>query len=562
MPRVALKLTPKASGGFYARKRIPEDVREEYARQYGKSAEERLSIRPTDASSARREAQEWGAEIDTRFENIRAVRTGSGQPLSRKQALALAGEWYKWFVARYEEAPGDHRQWEGRWLSLLDELEELAPSAVRASANSGAVWAWIQTEEAAPLVRPIVADEAKTAQFLASRGLTLNNAARALFLDFVLVEFLEALKLLGRRAKNDYTPDHRPQRFPKLDLKRATPATDLTPWQLFEAWVNARQPAKSSVTRWRAVFLDLNKYFAGRTAGSLRDDEAHAWANQLITPKRKAATVSDVWVSAARRVWAWAVEQRKVSTNPFAGVKVTVPKKIHTRETQAFTDAEAKTILKAAYAIVDPGKSFSRSVQRWVPWLCAYTGARAGEMTQLRGKDVVQHDGVSAIRVTPDAGTVKTREPRTIPLHEHLVDQGFLKFAKSKGEGPLFYNAKGIKQSDDPTRPSRRRSVSALNHLGGWVRSLGVDDPAVKPNHGWRHSFKQIAARCDISERVSDYITGHAQTTVGRSYGAPTLRDMAEALKKFPRYELSQEEHEDGKEGNASRKKQSGKARS
>ena len=57
--------------------------------------------------------------------------------------------------------------------------------------------------------RPIVADEAKTAQFLASRGLTLNNDARALFLDFVLVEFLEALKLLERRAKNDYTSESR-----------------------------------------------------------------------------------------------------------------------------------------------------------------------------------------------------------------------------------------------------------------------------------------------------------------------------------------------------------------
>ena len=341
MPRVALKLTPKASGGFYARKRIPEDVRDEYARQYGKSAEERLSIKPTDASSARREAQEWGAEIDTRFDNIRAARTGSGQPLSRKQALALAGEWYRWFVARYEEAPGDPRQWEGRWLSLLDELEELAPSAVRATADSGAVWTWVQSEEAAPVVRPIVADEAKTAQFLASRGLTLNNAARALFLDFVLVEFLEAVKLLERRAKNDYAPDPRPKRFPKLELTTATPATDLTPWQLFEAWVNARQPAKSSVTRWRAVFLDLDKCFAGRTAGSLRDDEVRAWANQLITPKRKAATVSEVWLNAAHTVWAWAVEQRKVDANPFAGVKVTVPKKTLTRDGKAFTTEEA-----------------------------------------------------------------------------------------------------------------------------------------------------------------------------------------------------------------------------
>jgi hypothetical protein len=35
---------------------------------------------------------------------------------------------------------------------------------------------------------------------------------------------------------------------------------------------------------------------------------------------------------------------------------------------------------------------------------------------------------------------------------------------------------------------------------------------------------------------VSDYITGHSPATVSRGYGAPTLKDMAQALKNFPRY--------------------------
>lgn len=143
--------------------------------------------------------------------------------------------------------------------------------------------------------------------------------------------------------------------------------------------------------------------------------------------------------------------------------------------------------------------------------------------------------------MTPDAGTVKTREPRSIPLYEHLIAQGFLEFAKSKGEGPLFYNARGFKKSGDPTRPSRPRAVSARNHLGEWVRSLGVTDTAISPNHAWRHTFALISARYGIDERMVHYITGHAQTTVGRSYGAPTLQDMAEALKKFPRYDFKQQ---------------------
>jgi integrase len=80
--------------------------------------------------------------------------------------------------------------------------------------------------------------------------------------------------------------------------------------------------------------------------------------------------------------------------------------------------------------------------------------------------------------------------------------------------------------------------VKAREQLAQWVREQGVKDPNVKPNHAWRHTFKQIAERSGITERMSDYITGHAPATVSRGYGAPTLKDMADALKKFPRYSV------------------------
>ena len=48
---------------------------------------------------------------------------------------------------------------------------------------------------------------------------------------------------------------------------------------------------------------------------------------------------------------------------------------------------------------------------------------------------------------------------------------------------------------------------------------------------------RPIRRAVDISERVSDYITGHAHRTIGAKYGAPTVEHMAAALEKFPRYE-------------------------
>jgi integrase len=134
---------------------------------------------------------------------------------------------------------------------------------------------------------------------------------------------------------------------------------------------------------------------------------------------------------------------------------------------------------------------------------------------------------------------VKTRNTRVVPLHEHLMAQGFLTFARTKDKGPLFYDAKeGQLLADEPTNPRKPRYVKTREHLAGWVRSLGISDKELQPNHAWRHTFKQIADRAGITERMSDYITGHVQRHVGATYGAPTVADMSDALKKFPRYRL------------------------
>src|SRR5262249_61449945 len=100
----------------------------------------------------------------------------------------------------------------------------------------------------------------------------------------------------------------------------------------------------------------------------------------------------------------------------------------------------------------------------------------------------------------------------------------------------FFNKQKSDPKTLDATNPSKPRYVKARENIASWVRSLGITDRELQPNHAWRHTFKQIADRHGISERVSDAITGHAPATISRGYGAPTLSDMAKALKKFPRY--------------------------
>jgi integrase len=276
--------------------------------------------------------------------------------------------------------------------------------------------------------------------------------------------------------------------------------------------------------------------FLERSAASITPLEAQEWITNLVTPERSARTVDNTYINASRTVFGWALDHQHLPHNPFATVKVTVPRVIKVRETQAFRPDERRIILKAALAVPDPSTP-DNATRRWVPWLCAYTGARPGEITQLRGIDVIEQEGIPALRITPQAGSVKGRKARLVPLHEDLIQQGFLKFVAHCGEGPLFYNANRRRRAKRSGRV-KPPSSQARQRLAAWVRSLGVSDKELSPVHAWRHTFRQIADRAGISERMSNYITGHAHKNIGAAYGAPTLEDMAEALKKFPRYEI------------------------
>jgi hypothetical protein len=106
------RLTKSKSGAFAARKAIPQDVREQYERLFGKRREESFHKKP-DASHGEAKAAHaaWLAEIEARIAAIRTGARGEGRSLTHKEAHALAGEWYRWYVARHEANPGKASTW-------------------------------------------------------------------------------------------------------------------------------------------------------------------------------------------------------------------------------------------------------------------------------------------------------------------------------------------------------------------------------------------------------------------------------------------------------------------
>ncbi len=175
-------LTRSKSGAWKARKGIPADVRAEYRRLFGASWEATWSAPAgLPLAEAKSRYAEWLAEVEQRIASIRAAKAGRGVTLTQKQARALAGDWYRWFVAKHEDNPGAPGRWGETFDAYVEQIEDQYPSAMwhgRCDLDE-----WLAEPAVRAAIRPIVAQWGEPDQFLIGQGVALTVGARELFLD-------------------------------------------------------------------------------------------------------------------------------------------------------------------------------------------------------------------------------------------------------------------------------------------------------------------------------------------------------------------------------------------
>jgi hypothetical protein len=241
------------AGSYQGRKVIPRDVSAEYQKLFGQRRELKFTLPDgTSQHDAKAKIAAWHAEIERRIKALRAAKRGEAHALTHKQAVALAGEWYGWFLAPYEESSGNPETWREAFSAFTDLLrDKWSPSEdddYLDLANA------LKDHTVREQIRPSIEDWAQTAQFLTSRGMVLSPEAQDLFLDAVTDIYADAVLLLERRAKGDYAPDDTPKKFPEFARIPKPQAHGPGPWALFEQWIKEAKPALSTVNRWRGTF--------------------------------------------------------------------------------------------------------------------------------------------------------------------------------------------------------------------------------------------------------------------------------------------------------------------
>lgn len=519
---------------YYFKRAIPKDVRQ----AFGGKAVDVVSLQTTSLSEARHALGVRLSEFERLVAKARMKpdpmrHATSILPLSHRPTHDEIDEAVRaWLFERMRDVlPKELRRHEHE--DIVQEQEQAREGTLRAmrsrrsppqlnttwiAEHLAAKHGWIVSEDDTYLVRAVARAELAWADTV---------KAEVVFEDRPTPTGFLAPELYRKDVERDQRfPQHRP----------------ISIMSLFEAYAAEAKPSPATLKAWRTCLRSLIDHLGHDDASKVAKSDVVAWKDALLVPEdgdpgRSHTTISKKYLAAAKTVFGWAERNDKIATNPAATVAIMIPRKRRLRSEPGLTEKEARIILTAACKAepdTAPLRGFGR---RWIPWLCAYTGARVGEIAQLRTEDVFKHEaGIWCIRITPEAGEQKANRAREVPLHPHIIEQGFLAVIEGR-TGPLFYDP-GKHRGGSASNPQHKK---VAERLARWVRELGVTDKELLPNHGWRHRFKRVARSVRMDHEARDNIQGHAARTEGDKYGGTDIQFRYEEICKLPWYQVGGE---------------------
>lgn len=252
---------------------------------------------------------------------------------------------------------------------------------------------------------------------LSGRGLAAHpedreRLARGVSLEVQRIVQNHEAYLLGKREVrlNGWEPS-----------RSRAPAAPLTFETIIQGWLVEKKPNEKTQYTWRRVMKELSEFLDHDDARRVSPDDLVGWKADLLAKGRAAKTIRDSKLAPVRAIFQCAVDNRKLDSNPAARINIDL-KSRSSEKKRGYTDEEAKIVLRAA-------RTEKEAHKRWVPWVCAYTGARIAEICQLRSEDIKQISDIWCIAFAAEAGSLKNvNSERVVPVHSGLIDEGFLTF--------------------------------------------------------------------------------------------------------------------------------------
>jgi integrase len=172
-----------------------------------------------------------------------------------------------------------------------------------------------------------------------------------------------------------------------------------------------------------------------------------------------------------------------------------------------FNDDDIKLIFDEDYNSLTDSKF-------WIPLISLYSGARLEEIGQLLISDIKKDKEFSFwymdINEVEEGKRLKNKSAtRLIPIHNKIIELGFLEYLGNSGR---IFKDLNRKSSSDKLTPKVSKWFGGYRHKKGVVGTQ-------KAFHSFRHLFKDVVRKQIANEELSDAITGHSNSSIGRKYG-------------------------------------------
>lgn len=231
-----------------------------------------------------------------------------------------------------------------------------------------------------------------------------------------------------------------------------------------------------------------------------------------------------------------AVKDALIDRNPF---DLSFDKNADAQTRGPWTDAQLKLMYGAALfsdamETVPAWQGVKPTDGRALLLILQHTGARIGEIAQLRRGDFLTRDEITCINITPEAGTLKTAESkRVVPLADHLLaDVWFSSWLArimdcNRPDAPAFPSMAGR---------ARGPADAAVQWFREFRKATELPLGRLEGSHKFRHWIRSSLAAAGVGDATADSITGHAaQGSSGRVVytAAASLPVMLEALNRL-----------------------------
>lgn len=289
---------------------------------------------------------------------------------------------------------------------------------------------------------------------------------------------------------------------------------------LFEDW-KRKQTRHRTVNAVEAAVMEFSELHGPLAVEDVTKGHAREYRDSLIARQLSKGTVENRLGFLATLVRHGMKEMvEHLGINPFERIEVTGAQGVRRPKDRRAYELGELNALYASRLYTDGYRPDGQAVDAayWAPLLGPFVGARIEEVCQLRVEDVQRVNGTWCIRIcdlAPDQN-VKTRGSfRRVPLHDVVIQSGFLLYAASM--------ARARHERLFPTLSNENANRIYSNSVGKWfgryLETIGLVDHRLD-YHSFRYTFRQQASLCGIDNEVRDALTGHwlSNNDSGRTY--------------------------------------------